>query len=122
MLNRNPAAYWKLGRKRSSMNRFFTALLVAPLAACVGTMDSLHAVNGKAPKDGTCEVRITETSTSRLVKTERVRGIFSVSYQASGPFPATVDIAAYCAGAKVRELKAISARNAGDINLGKIAP
>jgi hypothetical protein len=51
-----------------------------------------------------------------------VTGSFSVSYVASGPFPSKVDVAAYCNGAKVKELKGISPRSTGDTNLGKLAP
>jgi hypothetical protein len=52
---------------------------------------------------------------------EKVQGQFSVRYIASGPFPPKVDIAAYCNGLKVKELKAVSAR-ANEIDLGKLAP
>jgi hypothetical protein len=53
---------------------------------------------------------------------EKVQGKFSVRYVASGPFPPKVDIAAHCNGVKVKEVKAVGARSANEIELGKLAP
>ena len=95
------------------------ALLI--LAPGCGTMDSLHYVTGEAPRAANCEVLITEVDDA-YEKKEQVSGSFKVSYIASGPFPSRVDVAAYCDGMKVKELKGISPRRVGDTDLGKLAP
>ena len=93
------------------------------LAACVGTADSLHVVRGEAPEAGDCEVAITEAGNPHRVAREKVQGSFAVDYTLGGPFPRNgVDIAAYCNGVKVKELKGVSPRGTGDANLGKLAP
>ena len=84
-------------------------------------MDSLHAVRGEAPAGANCEITVTERDSARVRK-EKVSGAFSVSYTSSGPFPPQVDVTAYCDGVKVKEMKGISPRNAGDTDLGKLAP
>ena len=104
------------------VKRLGFVLLATPFAACVGTTDSLHTVEGDAPANASCEVRITEAGTSRLIKEEGVQGKFSVTYMTSGPFPSEIDIAAFCGGAKVREVKNVSPRQAGAVSLGTIAP
>ena len=106
-----------------SAPRYLSVVLILPLMyGCIGTIDSLHAVRGEAPSAGNCEVTVAENDGARLVEREKVSGAFSVRYMASGPFPAKVDVAAYCNGIKVKELKGISPRTAGDIDLGKLAP
>ena len=85
-------------------------------------MDSLHAVTGEAPDGSNCEVTVTEPDSARVSRKAKVSGAFSVSYMASGPFPSKVDVTAYCDGVKVKEMKGISPRNAGDTDLGKLAP
>ena len=85
-------------------------------------MDSLHTVKGEAPSARDCEVTVAETDSGRVSAREKVQGVFSVSYMASGPFPSKVDVAAYCNGTKVKELKGISPRAVGEANLGKLAP
>ena len=96
----------------------FLSVLVT---GCVGTMDALHAVEGETVANDLCEVKVTEASSGRLVENVQVRGKFSVTYVASGPFPPTVDVAAFCGGNKVREVKGVGPRD-GTVNLGKIAP
>ena len=98
------------------------ALILAVASGCIGTMDSLHAVKGEAPAGSNCEVTVTEPDSARVSRQEKVSGTFSVSYIASGPFPPKVDVAAYCDGVKVKEMKGISPRNVGDTDLGKLAP
>jgi len=103
--------------------RILSIVAVLGLASgCIGTMDSLHAVKGEAPVSRDCEVTVAETQSGRLSAKEKVSGVFSVAYMASGPFPPKVDVAAYCNGAKVKEMKGISPRDVGDTNLGKLAP
>jgi hypothetical protein len=106
----------------SGVRYLSVAAVLASASSCIGTMDSLHAVKGEAPSAGNCEITVTEADGSRVVEKEKVSGVFSVSYMASGPFPPKVDVAASCNGVKVRELKGISPRNAGDTDLGKLAP
>jgi hypothetical protein len=103
--------------------RILSIVAVLGLASgCIGTMDSLHAVKGEAPVARDCEVTVAEADSGRVSAREKVSGAFSVSYMASGPFPPKVDVAAYCNGAKVKEMKGISPRHVGDTNLGKLAP
>ncbi len=103
--------------------RAVSIVVVLSLApGCVGTMDSLHEVKGEAPVARDCEVTVTEASDARVRAREKVSGTFSVSYMASGPFPSKVDVAAYCGGVKVKEVKGISPRSMGDTDLGKLAP
>ena len=111
-----------LGRSVPQVKRLAFVLLSAPLAGCVGTIDSLHTVEGEAPTNASCEVRITEAGTPRLVKKQEVEGKFSVTYVASGPFPSEIDVTAFCGGAKVKEVKNVSPRREGTVSLGIIAP
>jgi hypothetical protein len=104
------------------VKRLGAASLLAFVSACVGTMDSLHFVKGETPQGQTCEVTVTEAGTGRPMERERVQGNFSVRYMASGPFPPKVDVSAYCNGVKVKEVKAVGARSANEIDLGKLAP
>jgi hypothetical protein len=53
---------------------------------------------------------------------EKVEGKFSVRYIASGPFPPRIDIAANCDGVRVKELRAVRAGDANEIDLGTLAP
>jgi hypothetical protein len=99
-----------------------SAVSLINLTACVGTMDSLHSVEGLAPDDGSCRVVISEAGTSRVVRSEHVRGKFSVSYSAGGPFPPRVDIAGVCNGKAVKQLKAVAPRTIGVADLGTLAP
>jgi hypothetical protein len=93
------------------------------MAGCVGTADSLHVVKGEAPEVGDCEVTVTEAGDTHRLTSQKVRGAFAVDYTLGGPFPRKVDIAAYCNGIKVKELKNISPRGEGrDADLGKFAP
>ena len=85
-------------------------------------MDSLHSVIGIAATNRACEVKVLETGTSREITKEPVQGKFSISYLASGPFPAKVDISAYCDGTMVKELKAIAPRDRGAVDLGILPP
>jgi len=99
-----------------------SAISVINLSACIGTIDSLHSVEGTAPNDGSCHVVISETGTQRVITSENVRGNFAVTYIAGGPFPVRVDIAGLCNGKTVKELKAVAPRNIGIANLGILAP
>ena len=99
-----------------------SAVLVTSLSACVGTMDSVHSVEGLAPDDGSCRVVISEADTSRVVRAENVRGKFSVGYTVGGPFPHKVDIAGVCNGKTVKQLKAVAPRAMGVADLGTLAP
>lgn len=103
------------------MYRLSTACLLALVAACA-TVDSVHPVKGEAPRTGDCEIAVSETGTARVIRKEKVQGSFSMSFTSSGPFPPNVDVAAYCNGAKVKELKSIAPRNLREIDLGKLAP
>lgn len=94
---------------------------VALLVGCVGTVDSLHSVEGEAPNNAECEVKVTTTGTSKVLAQDKVRGKFSVVYVASGPSPSNVDIAANCNGVKVRELNGVAPRPNATIDLGKLA-
>ena len=87
-----------------------------------GTMDSLHYVKGQAPSSSNCEVVVSESGGTHVKAKDNVSGSFAVSYTAGGPFPSKVDVAAYCNGVKVKELKGISPRSAGDTDLGRLAP
>jgi hypothetical protein len=98
------------------------AVSIINLSACVGTMDSLHSVEGLAPDDGSCRVVVSEAGTSRVVSSESVRGKFSTSYTAGGPFPPKVDIAGVCNGKTVKQLRAVAPRATGVANLGTLAP
>jgi hypothetical protein len=104
------------------VKRLGAALLLACVSACIGTMDSLHFVKGETPPGQTCEVTVTEAATGRPMEKEQVQGKFSVKYMASGPFPPKVDVSAYCNGVKVKEVKAVVARGANEIDIGKLAP
>jgi hypothetical protein len=96
--------------------------ILVSASGCVGTIDSLHYTKGDAPSAGNCEITVTEADGAYLVKKEKVSGVFSVSYTAGGPFPPKVDVAAFCNGAKTKELRRISPRTAGDTDLGKLLP
>jgi hypothetical protein len=101
---------------------YASVVAVGALAACVGTADSLHVVRGEAPEAGDCEVAVTEAGNAHRLAREKVRGTFAVDYTLGGPFPRNVDIAAYCNGVKVKELRSVSPRGVGDADLGKLAP
>jgi hypothetical protein len=103
--------------------RYLTSIgFLALASACVGTIDSLHYVQGEAPSSAGCEVLVSEAGSSHEKAREKVSGSFRVGYTAGGPFPSDVDIAAYCDGVKVKELKGVSPRQVGNTNLGKLAP
>jgi hypothetical protein len=106
----------------STALKLSTVTVVVLVCGCVGTIDTLHSVKGEAPAVRDCEITVTESHSSRVIEKERVSGAFSVTYMASGPFPPKVDVAAYCNGVKVKEMKGISPRNTGDTNLGTLAP
>ena len=95
---------------------------VAALFGCVGTVDSVHSVQGDAPGSGECNVTVTKGDSSNVIASETVRESFSVYYGAAGPFPSSVDITARCNGVIVKELKAVSPRSSGNIQLGTLAP
>jgi len=97
-----------------------TTLCLLLLTGCVGTMDSLHYVVGEAPGNAQCEVRLTEAGTAESIRKETVQGKFRISFTASGPFPSRVDVAAYCDGIKVKELKAVAPRKMDTIDLGEL--
>ena len=102
-----------------SLKEFAVLLLLGLVSGC----DSLHFIRGQAPEDGGCEITTTAEYTPPISQTQKVRGNFSISHVAGGPFPPPLDIVAYCNGTKVKELKNISPRQMGrDIELGKIAP
>jgi hypothetical protein len=96
--------------------------LLTVLGGCVGTMDSLHTVEGVAPDNGSCRVVVSETDSTRVVSSDDVRGRFTVSYTAGGPFPPKVDIAGVCNGKTVKQLKAVAPRTMGVVDLGTLAP
>jgi hypothetical protein len=50
-----------------------------------------------------------------------VTGRFSLDYNAGGLFP-RVDVAAYCGGAKVKELKNLALGSEREVDLGKLEP
>jgi hypothetical protein len=103
-------------------NAIAATLVIAPLLGCVGTVDSLHMVQGEAPATGGCAVVISKAGTADVIAKESVRGSFSVMYAASGPIAPSVDISAECFGATVKELKAVSPRSMGNVQLGNLAP
>jgi hypothetical protein len=98
--------------------------LAALLMLASGCMpvDSLHYVTGEAPQSSNCEILVSEIDDSYEKTREKVSGPFRLSYVASGPFPSRVNVAAYCDGTKVKELKGISPRRVGNTDLGKLAP
>ena len=102
--------------------RCASVLVLALTSACAGTMDSVHTVRGQAPEWRNCEVAVTESGTGRVVQKAGVIGNFSVEYTVGGLFPPTMDIAAYCDGTKVKELKAVAPRRAEEVDLGTLAP
>ena len=85
-------------------------------------MDSIHTIKGDAPELRTCDVTVTEAGSARLLRKEQVRGAFSFEFVSAGPLPPKLDIAAYCDGTKVKEVRDIAPRTAGEIDLGKLAP
>ena len=99
-----------------------SALLVAVLAAACATTttDFPYRVNGEAPQAATCEVVVAESSTGRVLRRDGVIGRFSLDYNAARLFPPRVDIAAYCGGTKVKELKDLAPGSEREVNLGKL--
>ena len=95
-------------------------VVAVPLTGCVGTIDSLHRVEGEAPATG-CTVSILRAGTNEVITTENVRGKFSFAHTAGGPFASRVDIVARCNDAVVKEVKSVSLRDVGDVQLGRIA-
>src|SRR6266850_6281578 len=104
------------------MRRLITLFVLSPLAACLGTIESLHVVKGEAPQGANCEILISEARSGRVTDVEKVQGSFRVQYVASGPFPPKLNIAAYCDQQKIKELKNVAARGLNEIDLGKLAP
>ena len=104
------------------MTRAVALVTAGTLGGCIGTIDTLHYVEGTAPSDRTCEVKVSESRDSYVLAKETVQGTFSVTYMASGPFPSRVNIAAYCGGAKIKELTRIAPRDHDTINLGHLSP
>src|SRR5882762_574941 len=102
--------------------RYLGLVALMILAPGCGTMDSLHYVTGEAPRSAHCEILVSEVGDSYEKAKEKVSGSFKVGYIASGPFPSRVNVAAFCDGAKVKELKGISPRRVGNTDLGKLAP
>jgi hypothetical protein len=105
-----------------SAQRYLRLIGATVLVSGCGTMDSLHYVKGQAPSSSACEVVVSESGGTHVKAQDTVSGSFAVSYTAGGPFPSKVDVAAYCNGIKVKELKGISPRSAGDTDLGTLAP
>ena len=103
-------------------NLIAAMVVVATLLGCVGTVDSLHMVQGEAPATDACEVVISKVGTTDVIAKESVRGNFSITYAASGPISSSVDISAACFGATVKELRGVSPRSTGNVQLGKLAP
>ena len=99
-----------------------SASLTTALCACVGTVDSLHEVHGVAPVNDACRIAIVEAGTSHVVRSQDVRGEFTMSYTISGFGSPTVDINATCNGKLVRQLKAVRPRATGVAELGTLAP
>lgn len=100
---------------------FWPGLMVPFVAGCIGPVDSIHRVTGNAPSDAKCEVSVREADSAYVLARKTVKDSFAVIYQASGPFPSSVDIVANCNGITTRELKAISPRSSKDVDLGNIA-
>jgi len=96
--------------------------LMTTLAACVGTMDSLHSVEGVAPDNGSCRVVVSEADSSHVISSDNVRGKFTVRYSVGGPFPPKVNIAGVCNGKTVKQLKSVAPRTMGVADLGTLAP
>jgi len=86
--------------------------LMTTLAACVGTMDSLHSVEGVAPDNGSCRVVVSEADSSHVISSDNVRGKFTVRYSVGGPFPPKT----------VKQLKSVAPRTMGVADLGTLAP
>jgi len=98
------------------------AVYLVPLLGCVGTLDSLHRVDGTAPITGSCEVVVNVAGTTDMLARESVKGAFSVVYLTSSLVPPDVDVVATCNGVTLRNLKAISARTSPNVQLGNLAP
>ncbi|HEY1286819.1 MAG TPA: hypothetical protein VGF58_00730 [Burkholderiales bacterium] len=99
-----------------------STLLVAVLAACATTTANFpYRVNGETPQAASCEVVVAESATGRVLQRTAVTGRFSLDYNAGGLFP-RVDVAAYCGGAKVKELKNLALGSEREVDLGKLEP
>jgi hypothetical protein len=101
-----------------------SALLVPLLAAACATKttDFPYRVNGETPQAATCEVVVAESATGRVLRRDAVVGRFSLDYNAARLFPPRVDVAAYCGGTKVKELKNLAPGSEPEVDLGKLEP
>ena len=100
------------------------ALLVPVLAAACATTttDFPYRVSGETPQAANCEVVVAESATGRVLRRDAVIGRFSLDYNAAKLFPPRVDVAAYCGGAKVKELKNLAPASERQVDLGKLEP
>ena len=98
-----------------------TALLLA-LSGCIGTMDSIHTVNGNVVSDSPCEFTVLISDTSEVIQNEYVKGNFSSNFIASGPIPENVDFIVTCNGKNVKEIKDVYPRSKNVYEIGKIEP
>jgi hypothetical protein len=107
----------------SPMTRSSALLVAALAAACAGpTTDFPYRVNGETPQAVSCEVVVAESATGRVLRRDAVIGRFSLAYNAARLFPPRVDVAAYCGGAKVKELKNLAPGSEPEVDLGKLEP
>ena len=105
-----------------SLHRVPLVAYLVPLAGCVGTVDSMHRVDGTAPTTGDCEIVVNVAGTTDTLVRESVNGTFSVVYLAAGLVPPDVDVVASCNGVTLRNLKAVPARSSKIVQLGILAP
>jgi hypothetical protein len=62
------------------------------------------------------------SATGRVLRRDAVIGRFSLDYNAARLFPPRVDVAAYCGGTKVKELKNLAPGSEREVDLGKLEP
>ena len=79
-------------------------------------------VKGHVTVDKNCELVITDSKTLRVKEKNNISGNFEVSFIASGPFPANVDIQVFCNGEMIKEMKNVNARSHNVLEMGKVTP
>ena len=105
-----------------STRRAVPLLFCVALAGCASTAEKYDRIRGIAPDDGSCSVIVYAQDTDRVLRSDAVRGRFSVGFGLGDELPRKVDIAAVCKGQRTRFLRNIVPGAFGVTDLGYIGP
>ena len=102
------------------MHTWFYLIATFMLVGCVGTLDSVHFIEGTAPIGNVCKIEIISSDSSEIRRAETVSGPFRIGLTAGGFLVSPIDVVASCNGEVVKRVASIKLRSVQTISLGKL--